>query len=100
MGIFSKNNKEEDLNLLLRNFKSEFRIFLVANNIPRQELEITSIDLKPREEEDYYDVVIHLCNLGRLIGKNGEVIKRLSICVSSSLNKKIFINAIESDLWK
>lgn len=92
--------KEEDTDLLLRQIKSEIRIFLVANNIPRQELEITSIEVKPKSKDNHYNVTIYLCNVGRLIGKKGEVIGKLSSNLSASLNKKFFINAVESGLWK
>jgi ribosomal protein S3 len=99
MGIFG-NNKKEDLTPLLKDVKSEIRVFLSSNGIQRSELEITSIEVESRKEENQYNVNIKLCNLGKLIGRKGETIGKLSSYLSSTLDKKFFINAVESELWK
>ena len=99
MGIFS-NNKKEDLTSLLKEVKLEIRVFLSSNGIQRSELEVTSIEVESRKEENQYNVNIKLCNLGKLIGKKGETIGKLSSYLSLTLDKKFFINAVESELWK
>ena len=99
MGIFG-SSKKEDLTPLLKEVKSEIRMFLISNSISRSELEVTSIEIESRKEENQYNVNIKLCNLGRLIGKKGETIGKLSNYLSSSFDKKFFINAVESELWK
>lgn len=99
MGIFG-SNKKEDLTPLLKEVKSEIRMFLISNSISRSDLEVTSIEIESRKEENQYNVNIKLCNLGRLIGKKGETIGKLSSYLSSTFDKKFFINAVESELWK
>lgn len=99
MSIFGKSKKEDlEVSEILSQIKSEIRLFLVKSNIPRHELEVTNI--KVEEKSESCTVTIYLCNLGRLIGKNGEVVKSLSIHLSNRFEKKFFINAVESDLWK
>jgi ribosomal protein S3 len=99
MGIFS-SNKKEDLTPLLKEVKQEIRVFLSSNGQSRSELEITSIEIEPKKETNQYNINIKLCSVGRLIGKKGETISKLSNHLSSTLDKKFFINAVESELWK
>lgn len=99
MGFFKKDVVVvETSTIVLSQVKSEIRVFLGKEQIPRYELEVTDISLEVKDNQ--CKVTIVLCNLGKLIGKNGNIIKNLSTHLSNTFDKKFFINAVESDLWK
>ena len=82
----------------LKEVKRVFMMFLENENIVRQSLEITDLQVT-KENNQIIEITFTLCRPGMLIGKGGSTISKLEHYMSKIFDKQIRLLIVESKLW-